>query len=512
MKKRTWIMIALMYAAVFLACFGVLHIMDQIMEPGGPGIAESSGTPGNGSPSEAVPAESRPIATPSEPALPQAEEDWKPVDHGYEGWKQQIAGAWTPPEETPEPYRPPRLVLATDLHYQSADADDGGKAFQEFVEHSDGKVVRYLPELLEAFLDEVIAERPSALVLSGDITMNGEKINHQELAQRLKRVQDAGIQVLIIPGNHDINNHDASVFFGDARTPAETVDAREFYEIYREYGYDQAFSRDENSLSYAYALDERNWMLMLDSAQYDPVNRVEGRLKESTLAWMDGILAQAQEQGVFVLPVAHHNLLYQSRMYTTQCAMENNTEVIDLFQKYRLPLFFSGHLHVQRIRKHKAEPGVPDEDYGILEIVTDALSIPPCQYGFLEWKEDGSLEYATRAVDVSAWARAHGVENEDLLHFPDWSYQYIQKLISDQIGGVIRNLGDDIMKSMSGVYARVYMDYYAGRKIDQKAVRSSLGYQWWERNLPDSYLLREIEAMMADSDRDNNYYLWEGEP
>ena len=493
MKKRTWIMIALMYAAVFLACFGVLHIMDQIMEPGGPGIVESSGTPGNGSPSEAVPAESRPVATPSEPALPQAEEDWKPVDHGYEGWKQQIVGAWTPPEETPE-------------------ADDGGKAFQEFVEHSDGKVVRYLPELLEAFLDEVIAERPSALVLSGDITMNGEKINHQELAQRLKRVQDAGIQVLIIPGNHDINNHDASVFFGDARTPAETVDAREFYEIYREYGYDQAFSRDENSLSYAYALDERNWMLMLDSAQYDPVNRVEGRLKESTLAWMDGILAQAQEQGVFVLPVAHHNLLYQSRMYTTQCAMENNTEVIDLFQKYRLPLFFSGHLHVQRIRKHKAEPGVPDEDYGILEIVTDALSIPPCQYGFLEWKEDGSLEYATRAVDVSAWARAHGVENEDLLHFQDWSYRYIQKLISDQIGGVIRNLGDDIMKSMSGVYARVYMDYYAGRKIDQKAVRSSLGYQWWERNLPDSYLLREIEAMMADSDRDNNYYLWEGEP
>ena len=41
---------------------------------------------------------------------------------------------------------------------------------------------------------------------------------------------------------------------------------------------------------------------------------------------------------------------------------------------------------------------------------------------------------------------------------------------------------------------------------------TSLGYQWWERNLPDSYLLREIEAMMADSDRDNNYYLWEGEP
>ena len=77
-------------------------------------------------------------------------------------------------------------------------ADDGGKAFNRFVERCDGKVVRYLPELLEAFMDEVIAEKPSALVLSGDITMNGEKLNHEELAARLKRVQDAGIQVLII--------------------------------------------------------------------------------------------------------------------------------------------------------------------------------------------------------------------------------------------------------------------------------------------------------------------------
>ena len=36
------------------------------------------------------------------------------------------------PEEVP--YEPPRLILATDLHYQSAQADDGGAAFQLFVE------------------------------------------------------------------------------------------------------------------------------------------------------------------------------------------------------------------------------------------------------------------------------------------------------------------------------------------------------------------------------------------
>ena len=89
--------------------------------------------------------------------------------------------------------------------------------FQLFVERCDGKVVKYLPQLLDAFMDQVIAEKPSALVLSGDITMNGEKINHEELARKLGKVQEAGIPVLVIPGNHDINNPNAAVYFGDEK-------------------------------------------------------------------------------------------------------------------------------------------------------------------------------------------------------------------------------------------------------------------------------------------------------
>ena len=57
---------------------------------------------------------------------------------------------------------PPTVILATDLHYQSHQADDGGQAFRTFVNTCDGKVVEYLPELLEAFLDEVIEKEPTA--------------------------------------------------------------------------------------------------------------------------------------------------------------------------------------------------------------------------------------------------------------------------------------------------------------------------------------------------------------
>ena len=519
MKRKTWIVSALMYTLVFLVCFGVLHFFKKITTAGDSTeytskAAAETNIVIDGSADDTDRENGKMDGAEGSDLSEDTDELWNETEKnthirretGYKGWSKTLPQVWPEvPEE--EHYTPPRIIQATDVHYQSADAEDDGAAFQLFVERCDGKVVKYLPQLLDAFMDQVIAEKPTALVLSGDITMNGEKINHKELAEKLHKVQDAGIPVLIIPGNHDINNPNAAVYFGDEKTSTDSVTPEEFYDIYHMYGYDQAISRDSASLSYVYQLDERNRLLMLDSCQYEPKNLVEGRIKAETLVWMDEQLKKAQEDGMQILPIAHHNLLAQSRMYTTQCAMDNNGEVIDLLQKYKIPLFLSGHLHVQRIRKHKAEPGVADDAYGIQEIVTDAISIPPCQYGILQWKADGSMEYSTESVDVSAWARRTGQENTDLLDFETWSEEYLQKLISDQIGGVVRNVGSDVKRSMAETYADVYIDYYAGRKIDAKGIRTSEGYTWWERNLPDSYLIKELNAMINDADRDNNYLL-----
>ena len=519
MKRKTWIVSALMYALVFLVCFGVLHVFKKITTAGDSTeytskAAAETNIVIDGSADDTDRENGKMDGAEGSDLSEDTDELWNETEKnthirretGYKGWSKTLPQVWPEvPEE--EHYTPPRIIQATDVHYQSADSEDDGAAFQLFVERCDGKVVKYLPQLLDAFMDQVIAEKPSALVLSGDITMNGEKINHEELARKLGKVQEAGIPVLVIPGNHDINNPNAAVYFGDEKTAADSVTPEEFYDIYHMYGYDQAISRDSASLSYVYQLDERNRLLMLDSCQYEPENLVEGRIKAETLVWMDEQLKKAQEDGMQILPIAHHNLLAQSRMYTTQCAMDNNGEVIDLLQKYKIPLFLSGHLHVQRIRKHKAEPGVADDAYGIQEIVTDAISIPPCQYGILQWKADGSMEYSTESVDVSAWARRTGQENTDLLDFETWSEEYLQKLISDQIGGVVRNVGSDVKRSMAETYADVYIDYYAGRKIDAKGIRTSEGYTWWERNLPDSYLIKELNAMINDADRDNNYLL-----
>ena len=98
------------------------------------------------------------------------------------------------------------IAVATDLHFLSSSLTDHGSAFEKYITNSDGKTMEYSEELVDAFLSEVIAEKPHVLVLTGDLTYNGEKQSHVDLSRKLQAVEDAGIQVCVIPGNHDMNS------------------------------------------------------------------------------------------------------------------------------------------------------------------------------------------------------------------------------------------------------------------------------------------------------------------
>ena len=92
-------------------------------------------------------------------------------------------------------------------------------------------------------------KKPQAVILSGDLTFNGEKLSHQKLAQKLRRLTEAGIDVWVIPGNHDLNNSAAASFSQDQARRVESVSAAEFSAIYQNLTNRKAISQDPNSLS-----------------------------------------------------------------------------------------------------------------------------------------------------------------------------------------------------------------------------------------------------------------------
>lgn len=407
------------------------------------------------------------------------------------------------PEEPP--YEPPYFIIASDLHYQSPLMTDFGEAFQNFVRNDDGKVVEYVDSITDAFLAETAGKQPDALILSGDLTQNGEKVNHEELAKKLRLLESQGVPVVVIPGNHDINHPSAASFEGTEKKKADNINAEEFYSIYREFGYDEAMDRDGNSLSYIYQADERYWLIMLDSCQYDPENKIGGRIRKETLLWMEKWLERAREEQVMVIPVAHHNLLKESTLYPEDCTLENAVQVIDLLEQYGLPVYISGHLHLQRVKKHgNGGPSQAEESYGIYEIVSDSMVIPPCQYGELRWQEDGSVQYETCPVDVAGWAASQGITDENLLNFPQYSGDFLIETVQNQVYGALSAIPNDRKFHMAKLYGQINSAYCAGTAVNRRDVKENQMYFYWNRYLGTSEWYENLQAMIKDTGKDHN--------
>lgn len=496
-----WIKILLLVALLF-ALFAVVFMIPQILR----GKPEPSlGTPADIS-TESMEGSSFPTETSETEPVTQTEAETEPETETEP--EDETGEAWRPKYDIGEPVErtkyPVNIFFASDIHYMSQRLTDYGNAFDEMIDNGDGKVVRYMPQIWQAFAEEVVEAGPSALVLSGDLTINGEKENHQELAGLLDQIEAAGIPVLVIPGNHDINNPYATSYFGEEQSFIEGTAPEEFKEIYGQFGYDEAASHAPDSLSYLYILNDTTWMLMLDTCIYEPENLVGGMITDSTLEWMEDCLKSAYDQGITVIPVGHHNLQELSRVYLDECVIENHEDVANLLEWYLTPMYFSGHLHVQRIQKHITEPGVASNVYGIWEVVSNSLIIPPCQYGRLSCMEDGSMSYHTKNTDVSGWAAKYGETNPDLLDFPAFSDSYIRDVISRQTYKNIEDIPDYIGEELADFYADLYQDYYAGRQIDSKMKKQESGYKLWDRFMNPSIQFRQVEGMLKDGMVGNN--------
>ena len=397
-----------------------------------------------------------------------------------------------------------KIIVATDIHYLAKDLTDFQKGFQYSIDHGDGKVMQYIWEITDAFVEEVKKERPDLVILSGDLTYEGEKESHKEFAKKLGKIEEAGIPVIVIPGNHDINNSKAAQFVGDTFLGADNVTPEEFEEIYQDFGYNEAVSRDPASLSYVYQVNDYTRALMLDTCQYEPRNLVGGMIKDDTYDWIEEQMEEAWNLGMNVIPVGHHNLLDESEVYLQDCTIEHSEQLIDQLESWDVPLFLSGHLHVQHYMRSRS-------DSGIYEIVTSSLSTPPCQYGILYYGDDGNFRYHTKPLDIKEWAKKTGSTDKNLLNFEEFGKKFLSKVFYNQAQDefkrldTLKGLTKSQKEQMAKVYAELNEACYAGKVTDiRDKAKAKAGYKLWEEEGYPSILAQYLEWITEDGTRDYN--------
>lgn len=399
-----------------------------------------------------------------------------------------------------------KFFIATDPHYLSKNLTDGGKAFRNFIETGDGKQLNYIEEIMDAFVYDVKREKPDILIISGDLTNNGEKESHLDFSEKLKKIQDWGTSVYIIPGNHDIKNPWALSFKGKDKNKVRTISDKDFSKIYGDFGYNSAISKDGHSLSYLAAPSKDIWLLMIDTNQYENnmvfnKPQADGLICPGTFEWIKECKDLADEKDAKIIVVMHHSLLDHSDVVNESFTLNNNKDAIKVFQNCDIELVLSGHIHIQDIKSYEKS------GKSIHDIATGALCVYPHKYGILDYSPDEGYEYRTSWIDMETWAKENNVEDKNITNFKTYSKNFFENRsyynFYDDLYD-IHEYSDKDMRLMSEVLAKLNLKYFEGSgEINVEKIKNLEGYKLIKSIGPD-FLKEYTDSILKTKDIDNN--------
>ena len=281
-----------------------------------------------------------------------------------------------------------KMVVISDLHVMAPELlVNEGTAFEQYL-NRDRKMLRESLEILDTLVSDILELKPSLVLVTGDLTKDGERVSHQLVAGQLQRLVDAGIQVLVVPGNHDINNPDARIYDGDNSTPTDTITRSEFAEIYKNMGYDGQSRRDPDTLSYCRDVTDGLTILAIDACM-DRLNtfvsrgdardhcKTSGNLEASSQQWLVEQATAATSAGKRVIAMMHHHLVPHFHMEDTLAApymVDGAGQLCQRLVAAGVHVVFTGHLHISDIGQTSVNQGQ------MVEIATAAAVGYPCQW------------------------------------------------------------------------------------------------------------------------------------
>lgn len=287
-----------------------------------------------------------------------------------------------------------KFMIISDVHYfdPSLFTIPLNPYFQGYIA-ADRKLIVESSAILKNVLASIKAEKPDFLLITGDLTKDGEKFDHLALASLFKNVSDQGIKVLVVPGNHDVNNPASFSYLQTSQTKIDNITAADFASIYAGCGYGNAVERDPNSLSYVSEPVNGVWVMGIDACQYTPSALIAGNLSASTLSWIKSVIDKSKQQKKILLSMMHHGLIEhfagQSSLFS-EYVISDWQNVSTTLADYGLNVVFTGHFHAQDITKKTSGNGF------VYDIETGSTSSAPCPYRII------TLNTVTKSMQIAS--------------------------------------------------------------------------------------------------------------
>lgn len=294
-----------------------------------------------------------------------------------------------------------RIAVMSDLHYLSpdmiADTEDFEHAF-----NSDRKLLKESSSVLHEMLERVRADKPDILLVSGDLTKDGEQECHAALAKQLQQLQQdiPGLKIYVINGNHDIRNYNAKNFnTPDGKAvPATRTHPEDFKRIY-DFVYSDptviatftpAAGNEAGSLSYVARPVEGLTVIAMDTCRYssdntsngDDEHETSGAISADLEKWVIEQTAAAKARGDLVIGLEHHGLVPHFDVEPTILPMYLVNGYERIAQEYAdagMSAVFTGHMHAVDIAAMTTKAGNTFYD-----IETGSALTYPCPIRFVD--------------------------------------------------------------------------------------------------------------------------------
>jgi len=318
------------------------------------------------------------------------------------------------------PRQPVRFAVISDPHLYDRRLGDSGQAFEDYLKQ-DPKLLRESEAILEAAIEGIVRQHVSFVIVCGDLTKGGELQSHVLMTRYLARLEQRGIQVFVVPGNHDINNPDAVAYEGDTTRQLEGVSPRLFRDLYDRFGYGQAIAQDADSLSYVAQPARGLWLLAIDSCKYRESEKrddhiVSGRISPETMAWIQGVMQQAHASSKRVIAFMHHGVNQhfcgEAEFFPDYLVDDWPTVSLQLADT-GLKVIFTGHYHSQDAAYRVDETLKPLSP--LCDVETASLTQYPCAFRIVTVGSDDALHVESqRVTDIKA--DTGGIPFQDYAH------------------------------------------------------------------------------------------------
>lgn len=273
------------------------------------------------------------------------------------------------------------FYLVTDIHYYDSSFKCSGAAYEER-SRTDQKCIAETPAIVDAGFKQILSDDSTdTILIPGDLVYRGEYQSHVGLREKLYKLKEQGKKIYLITARHDYGGEPVE-FDGDNLLPVKGMPREELRDFYKDFGFSQAISEHEKSMSYVAQIADGVRLLALNC---------DGDCKDFKGLWQDQLdwavneIKKAHDDGEYIFAMTHYPLLpFSSVMYLLPDAkLTDWQKTTDILADAGLDLIFTGHMHAQAVTDYTTANGNT-----ITDVQTGCFVGCPCAYRKVTLSED----------------------------------------------------------------------------------------------------------------------------